>query len=215
MVIHKGAHPAPEPERYATGGACTVTGRALVSEHPARVVTISVTVCVPEVLYKVDVFLLIEDAGLPPGMSQFHELIGSVGGDVLVFINVVFDPRQGAVLVKDAVGLGFTVAVRTAVLWQLLFVVAVSTTLYVPAEVNIWQGFCKFEILAGEPGSPKFHPQPVILPGATADKSVKQVEEPRQTGEDWKLAKGNGLTTAVCWKESIHPKLFVTNKDVV
>src|ERR1035437_960045 len=89
--------------------------------------------------------------------------------------------------------------------------------LNVPAEENVWQGFCTFEILfAPEPASPKFQLQPLIVLGATTeDKSEKHVETPRHTGVELKLTTGDGLTTAVRGKESLHPKLFVTTKEVV
>jgi hypothetical protein len=87
--------------------------------------------------------------------------------------------------------------------------------LNVPAEENVWQGFCEFEVLSAEAASPKFQVQPVIVPGVIEDRSLKQVDTPRQTGVDVKFATGDGLTTAIRGKESLHPKLFVTTKEVV
>ena len=88
--------------------------------------------------------------------------------------------------------------------------------LNVPAEENVWQGFCTFEILPAEFGSPKFQLQPVIVFGAVIDdRSLKQVDTPRHTGVEVKLTTGNGFTTAVIGKESLHPKLFVTTNNVV
>jgi hypothetical protein len=187
-----------------------------VSLHPDCVVTISETVCVPAVLYAVEVFWLVDIAGLPPVIAQFHVVIGSLDMEVLSFVKVVVDPRQGEVLLNRAVGNGLTVAVRIVVFWQLLLDVAVRAMLNIPAEEKVWQGFCKFEILPAEPGSPKFQLQPVIVFGAaTEDRSLKQVDTPRQTGVVLKLAAGNGLTTTGRGKESLHPKLFVTTKDAV
>jgi hypothetical protein len=167
-------------------------------------------------LYAVEVFWLVDVFGVPPFIFQFQAVIGSLAMEVLPFVKVVVDPRQGEVLLNSAVGNGLTVAGRIIVLWQLLLAVAVSIMLYVPAEENVWQGFSTFETLPAEPGSPKPQLQPVIVFGAVIDeRSLKQVDTPRQTGVELKLAAGNGLITTVRGKESLHPKLFVTTNDAV
>jgi hypothetical protein len=79
------------------------------------VVTISVTLLVPAVLYTVDVFWLVDVAGFPPVIAQFHVVIGSLAIEVLPSVKVVVAPRQGEVLLNRAVGEGLTVAVRTVV----------------------------------------------------------------------------------------------------
>ena len=87
-----------------------------MSLHPDCVVTISVTECVPAVLYAVDVFGLVDVFGVPPFIAQFHIVIRSLAMEVLPFVKVVVDPRQGEVLLNRAVGSGLTTAGRTFVL---------------------------------------------------------------------------------------------------
>ena len=100
-------------------------------------------------------------------------------------------------------------------LWQLLDDVVVRITVKTPADEKTWQGFCSAETLFCDPGSPKFQPQPVMVPVGMVERSVKQVDAPKQTGLELKLATGKGFTTVTSGIESTHPKLFVTRRVAV
>jgi hypothetical protein len=99
------------PLRFETGRGWTVTACVMVSLHPCCVVTINVTEFVPIVGYVVDVFWLVDEAGVPPAIAQFQDVIGSPTGFREPSVNVTAPPKQGGGLVNAAVGRAFTVTV--------------------------------------------------------------------------------------------------------
>ena len=89
--------------KAAVGKGRTVTGKTTESLHPNCVVITSVTEYVPAAGYIVDVFVLLEDPGIPPGIDQFHETIGFPAPEVDPSIMFILFPAQGGELVKSAV----------------------------------------------------------------------------------------------------------------
>ena len=59
--------------------------------------------------------VFVPDVGIPPGMDQFQDVIGSVGEEVDALVKVDAEFRQRLVLLNPATGGGLTVAGNTTV----------------------------------------------------------------------------------------------------
>jgi hypothetical protein len=91
---------------------------------------------------------------LPPATPGI--IIVPVG--VELSVNVVTDPRQAESAIKFATGRLKISITLLVVFVQLLMFVTVSSTVWNPAIVKLWEGFgCDEVLLPPEPGSPKFH----------------------------------------------------------
>ena len=78
--------------------------------------------------------------------------------------------RQTVVAVNEATGGTVTLTGRLTEVWQLLLLVTVSVTLYVPTEEYKWQGLLMLGILLGpDAGSLKFQLRPEITSGGAME----------------------------------------------
>ena len=101
----------------------------VVSLQPFTVVTISVIVYVPAVVYRCDGFCWVT-LGVPSPKFHTHELMAlpAPAGDVDPSINVVLELRHTFLGIMAAVGKGFVLAGSMIVFWQPLSDVAVRNT---------------------------------------------------------------------------------------